>query len=78
MRWKRSSSIRFTEGILKDVRVVAMTVPNATVRLLETKGLLRVSSVPGMPGYPMQTVFLPEALKVLNAKASFRLRLGRF
>lgn len=54
------------------VNVVEMSVPNATLQSLEARGLVRTGSVPGVGGFPPQTVFLPEALDELNAAATFR------
>lgn len=54
------------------VSVVEMTVPNATLDALSVQGLVRIGSVPGVPGFPMQTVFLPGAFEELNKVAAFR------
>jgi len=33
---------------------------------------------PGLPGFPNQTVFLPEGLDALNSNATFRVVAGSF
>ncbi len=55
------------------VSVVEMTISNATLRSLQRQGLVRVGPVPGLPGFPAETVFMPGALETLNASAIFRL-----
>jgi hypothetical protein len=54
------------------VSLVEMTVPNSVLGELQTQGLLRSGTVPGVPGFPNQTVFLPGALDILNGSATFR------
>jgi hypothetical protein len=60
------------------VRLIEMTVPNATLRSLQAQGLVRVGAVPGLPFFPMETVFSPEALEALNGAATFRVLAGAF
>ena len=55
------------------VSVIEMSVPPATLQSLEARELVRRGSVPGVPGFPTQTVFLPGALEELNATATFRI-----
>ena len=46
--------------------VVIINMPEEMYQDLEKSGLVRVESVPGFPGFPNQTVFLPDALSILN------------
>jgi hypothetical protein len=54
------------------VSVVEMVVPNSVLRELAAQGFMRTGAVPGVSGFPNQTVFLPEALSILNQSAIFR------
>lgn len=58
--------------------VLEMSVPNNVLKNLTAKGLVKTGPVPGLPLFPNETVFYPDALKVLNDKASFRLRTARY
>lgn len=62
----------------RGVRVVGIAVPNRTIAKLKGLGLAKESSVPGLPGFPYQTVFLPEALPELNDSAKFYLVAPEF
>lgn len=52
------------------VSVVGMRVPNGLLGTLRAGGLVRTGMVPGVVGFPAETVFLPEALPALNAPGS--------
>jgi hypothetical protein len=58
------------------VGVVEMRVPNSTLRTLGP--MVRKSFPAGVRGFPEQTVFLPNALDILNGSAVFKLRAPSF
>jgi hypothetical protein len=60
------------------VGVVEMKVPNAVLRRLEARGLVKSGEVPGLPFFPKETVFHPDAFKALNKAARFRVIPPRF
>ena len=60
------------------VRVVGMQLPNSVLNLLRAAGLVRTGAVPGVVGFPAETVFLPEAFPILNQNAQFIIMLPTF
>jgi len=54
-----------------DVGVLGMQLPNAQVEALRGAGLLRTGPVPGVVGFPPQSVFLPGAIPIINQNARF-------
>lgn len=60
------------------VRVVEMVVPIHILDDLTARGLVRSGNVPGLPGFPKETVFLPGALETLNQSATFKVISGSF
>jgi RHS repeat-associated protein len=57
-----------------DLSIVDVCVPNDVLSGLRTSGAVKSNFVPGTVNFPPETVFLPQALPVLNESATFSTR----